>query len=162
MQGWRECLRFGPYEMAFPERRLLVAELARSSRRLSQFNLEPTIVVRDIPQSLDAYRVLVRSHSSPKRARSYQRRMELSGETQIRHYQNPYGVGLRGMLADCAAHCVRSIDMGTRALSYKAHRGGKEESMNHVIINWNPRPVGRLASRLAELGPLHRWISRRI
>jgi CelD/BcsL family acetyltransferase involved in cellulose biosynthesis len=103
MQGWRECLRFGPYDTAFPERRLLVEELARRSRRQSAFNLEPTIVARDIPQSLDAYHEMVRSHSSLWRARSYLRRMEREGNVEIRHYRQPLGDELRGMLADCAA-----------------------------------------------------------
>lgn len=256
MQGWRECLRFGPYDIAFPERRLLMEELARRSHRLSTFSLEPTIVARDIPQSPDAYRETVRSHSSLWRAQSYQRRMERDGNAEIRHYHRPLGEELRSMLADCAAierkswlasdaearprfvspasqhywehvctkqfvpqdqlnvwvayfngepiafrftlttgsiryaianqydqrferyrlgwvlylhdlaDCatrgVRSIDMGTGKLSYKAHRGGREEAMNQVFVVWPPWPVGHLATALAAFGPIHRRIRRRI
>lgn len=256
MQGLRECLRLGPYDTAFPERRLLVEELARRSRRMSAFNLEPTIVARDLPQSLEAYDEMVRNHSSMWRARSYQRRMERDGDAEIRHYQRPLGEELRGMLADCAAverkswlasdaearprfvspasqrywehvctkqfvpqnqlnvwvahfngapvafrftvttgsiryaianqfdqrferyrlgwilylhdlaDCatrgVRSIDMGTGKLSYKAHRGGREAAMNQVFVVWPPGPVGHLAAALAAFAPIHRRIRRRI
>lgn len=256
MQGLRECLRLGPYDTAFPERRLLVEELARRSRRMSIFNLEPTIVARDIPQSLDAYHQMVRNHSSMRRAQSYQRRMERDGDAEIRHYRRPLGEELQGMIADCAAveggswlasdadarprfvspasqrywehictkqfvpenqlnvwvayfngqpaafrftvttgsiryaianqydqhferyrlgwvlylhdlaDCaaggVRCIDMGTGKLSYKTHRGGKEEAMNQVFMIWPPGPVGRLATALAAFAPIHRRIRRRI
>jgi hypothetical protein len=255
-QGWRECLRFGPYDTAYPERRLLVEELTRRTRRVTVFNLEPTIVARDIPQSTDAYREMVRSHSSLWRALSYERRMERDGDTEIRHYQQPAGEELRRMLedcaaverkswltsdadgrprfashasqryweqvcakqlvpqrqlnvwvayfneepiafrftattgtiryaianqydqrferyrlgwilylhdlADCATHGVRSMDMGTGKIGYKAHRGGKEEAMNQVIMVWPPGPIGHLATALAAFGPIHRRIRRRI
>jgi hypothetical protein len=65
-------------------------------------------------------------------------------------------------LADCATHGVRSMDMGTGKIGYKAHRGGKEEAMNQVIMVWPPGPIGHLATALAAFGPIHRRIRRRI
>jgi hypothetical protein len=99
MQRWGETLRFGPIDREYPERRMLMQALGS---RLVSFEREPTIIADDVPQSPGEYEAMVRSHSSMKRVRSYERRMEREGEALIVHHRNPRDVELRAMLTDCS------------------------------------------------------------
>ncbi|MEZ5445000.1 MAG: GNAT family N-acetyltransferase [Gammaproteobacteria bacterium] len=65
-------------------------------------------------------------------------------------------------LEDCAQHGVRTMDMGQGNLLYKSRWGGEEEAMSQVIVVWPPGPLGILAARMAEFGPVHRRIRRRV
>ena len=100
-QGWFELFRFGPTDAAFPERASLLQELSGRCRRLVRFNNNPTIIAYNIPGSADEYREMVQEHSSMKRIRSYERRMQREGEAEVRHYSNPQGEDLRAMLEAC-------------------------------------------------------------
>lgn len=108
MQQWNEVLRFGPYDTVFPERLLIVKELARRCRRVVRFDQERTIVARNVPSSPEEYQEMIRDHTSMKRVLSYERRMQREGKASIRHHQNPTGDDLRGMIEDCATIEARS------------------------------------------------------
>ncbi|MCG3201793.1 MAG: hypothetical protein NFCOHLIN_01663 [Gammaproteobacteria bacterium] len=100
-QGWFELYRFGPTDTAYAERAKLLEELSDGCRRLVRFVNKPTIVAHDIPASTQQYEEMVRTHSSMKRIRSYERRMQREGKSEIRHYCNPQGEELRAMLEAC-------------------------------------------------------------
>lgn len=102
-QGWFELYRFGPTDTAYPERARLLEELSTGCRRLVKFINKPTIVAHEIPASAQEYQKMVREHSSMKRIRSYERRMQREGESEIQHYSNPQGEELRIMLEACGA-----------------------------------------------------------
>lgn len=108
MQGWNEVLRFGPYDTASTERRLLVRELALHCRRVVHFDQERTIIARNIPSSPEEYRRMIQCHASMRRVLSYERRMQREGDVSIRHHRNPSGDELRRMIEDCATIESRS------------------------------------------------------
>jgi hypothetical protein len=102
IQGWNELYRFGPSDTAYPERAMLVKELSRRCRRVVLFHDDPTIITYDIPRSEEEFRKMVQEHSSMKRIRSYERRMERDGVAEVRHYCRPQGSELRDMLDACS------------------------------------------------------------
>jgi hypothetical protein len=105
MQRWGEALRLGPIDRAYPERDALLRALGG---RLAGFEREPTIIAEDLPRSPGEYESMVHGHSSMKRVRSYERRMEREGEAVIRHFTNPRDEELRTMLRDCSTIEARS------------------------------------------------------
>jgi hypothetical protein len=89
MQGWGEMLRFGPVDTAYPERAMLLEELGRRCRRMVTFDHKRTIVARNVPGSVEEYQKVVQRHSSMKRIRSYERKMQREGDSVIRHFRAP-------------------------------------------------------------------------
>lgn len=98
-----ELYRLGPTDTFFPERAALVNELSMQSHRLVLFAQKPTIVIDDLPRSIEDFERMAKTKSSMKGIRYYQRKAEREGRLKIRHFSNCRGEELRLMLADFSA-----------------------------------------------------------
>ncbi len=147
MQGWLELYRFGPTDTAYPERAALVGELSKRCRRVVVFHNKPTIVVGSLPTSLEDYERMIKTQSSMKGIRYYERKVAREGQFEVRRFKNCQGEELRSMLEDCAA------------IEKKSWLASSKSGQPRFVSASNQRFWEFVCSRqLSPMGQLDAWI----
>jgi CelD/BcsL family acetyltransferase involved in cellulose biosynthesis len=100
-QGWCEVTRMGPIYMVTPERPAFVNALKIRTKSIVMVDYAKRVMIRNIPESIEAYDRMIKERSSFKRVATYERKLQREGKAEIRQFRNPTGDELRAMLDDC-------------------------------------------------------------